>query len=601
MDALTICKANLIYIANKVTLTYGSIINNLSGTVCGFKNLDTIENSTTGLLTFSTMANNLSAVGNYSIYGSGLFSENYEFIQDESNLNALTINKAQLTYLATKMSCIYGSIPNILYGTVIGFKNIDNIENSVSGEILWTTTAKNIDCVGNYPIYGSGLISENYYFIQDESNLNALTVNKAFLSYNSINLEITYGSNPVISGTITGFKNTDNIANSTSGELIWTTNCTNTSNVGSYYIIGSGLIDKTGNYDFTQNEVNYNALKIVKATPSIISLPIASDITFGQTLLNSTLTEGVVMFNDIIINGTFIFINPLNVQLIIGIQNVEITFIPNDVFNFNVINANVTINIIKQTPKLKLPEATEIIYGQTLSNSMLINGMAYNNDNDIVNGNFSFENPTNVLNAGNQLVTIIFTPNDYINYNIVIDTIYIKINQRQLIISASKQYDGTTNLNQLITITNYYANESLNYVAYSYSPNVSDNNINYIASITLKDNGSCLVSNYCLPLLNNANAQVTIIPTQLSITGLSVENKMYDGNSNATIIGTPIINGIINNDEINLINGYANFSDSEIGPNKNVIFTNYFITGLSVLNYYLIQPLQVTADILPNN
>lgn len=93
VTALTIDPATLTYTANPDTMTYGSEVPLLSGTVTGFMNNQTQANSTTGTLTFLTPATSSSAVGIYLINGSGLTanSGNYLFSQMGSNSTAFSI------------------------------------------------------------------------------------------------------------------------------------------------------------------------------------------------------------------------------------------------------------------------------------------------------------------------------------------------------------------------------------------------------------------------------------------------------------------------------------------------------------------------------
>ena len=69
---LTIGQATLTYTANPSSRLYGAANPPFTGTVTGVVNGDTLESVTTGEAIFTSLANNLSNVGNYAITGSGL-------------------------------------------------------------------------------------------------------------------------------------------------------------------------------------------------------------------------------------------------------------------------------------------------------------------------------------------------------------------------------------------------------------------------------------------------------------------------------------------------------------------------------------------------
>ena len=88
-----ITPATLTYVANPVTLTVGSAIPTLTGSVTGFVAGETLASATTGTTAWSTAATASSPGGAYAIAGSGLTADNgdYTFVQAASNATALTI------------------------------------------------------------------------------------------------------------------------------------------------------------------------------------------------------------------------------------------------------------------------------------------------------------------------------------------------------------------------------------------------------------------------------------------------------------------------------------------------------------------------------
>jgi hypothetical protein len=78
---LGITPATLSYTPSAATFVSGQTIVGLSGTVLGFVGSDTLANSTTGTLGWTTPADSSSAPGSYRIDGGGLDADNYVFVQ----------------------------------------------------------------------------------------------------------------------------------------------------------------------------------------------------------------------------------------------------------------------------------------------------------------------------------------------------------------------------------------------------------------------------------------------------------------------------------------------------------------------------------------
>lgn len=96
--ALTITPATLTYRADPYGRYVGTPTGLLGGGVTGFRNGDTLEGATTGILTWSTPAGTYSPVGSYAINGTGLLATNYVFAQDAANATALTVWPLAKTY-----------------------------------------------------------------------------------------------------------------------------------------------------------------------------------------------------------------------------------------------------------------------------------------------------------------------------------------------------------------------------------------------------------------------------------------------------------------------------------------------------------------------
>ena len=86
---------------------------------------------------------------------------------------------------------------------------------------------------------------------------------------------------------------------------------------------------------------------------------------------------------------------------------------------------------------------------------------------------------------------------------------------------------------------------------------------------------------------------------ELTITGITVNNKVYDGNTDATLNGTATLVGVQSGDDVTLVTtGVTSvFTDKNIGATKTVNVSGYTITGTDVAKYSLTQPTGLTANI----
>jgi len=95
-----------------------------------------------------------------------------------------------------------------------------------------------------------------------------------------------------------------------------------------------------------------------------------------------------------------------------------------------------------------------------------------------------------------------------------------------------------------------------------------------------------------------ANVTANITAKSITLTGLSASSKVYDGTTTATVTGTPVVNGIIGDDEVIVTFGTASFANKNIGTSKTVTFSGFSLSGANAGNYTLsAQPASVTANI----
>ena len=82
-----------------------------------------------------------------------------------------------------------------------------------------------------------------------------------------------------------------------------------------------------------------------------------------------------------------------------------------------------------------------------------------------------------------------------------------------------------------------------------------------------------------------------ITAKELTITGLKVKDKQYDGKKNAEIDGMPALAGVVTGDNVQLVNGIPTFDSEKAGKDIAIHFTDFVLFGDDevVANYRLTQ------------
>lgn len=258
-NKLNITPAQLIINANAASKTYGDEDPGLTYEAVGL-----VDNSGLGIHdSLASIGGKLvretgENAGAYLINKGSLQNSNYNITY---NGNTFTINKAPLTIKANDASRLYGDSNPAFSAMFSGFKNGDN-STAVTG-LDFATAAGLSSNVGKYDIIPRNGVSQNYQLIYQNGQL---TINPATLTYIADPYKRTVGEpNPNFLGTISGFKNSDTLASSTSGTMSFKSPATITSVPGTYAINGEGLTANYGNYIFEQAPSNATALTIVEA------------------------------------------------------------------------------------------------------------------------------------------------------------------------------------------------------------------------------------------------------------------------------------------------------------------------------------------------
>ena len=93
----------------------------------------------------------------------------------------------------------------------------------------------------------------------------------------------------------------------------------------------------------------------------------------------------------------------------------------------------------------------------------------------------------------------------------------------------------------------------------------------------------------------NSNA-LTVTPASLTVAGQTVQNKVYDTTTTATMVGGSLI-GLVNGDAVTLVSA-GSFVQANAGTGLAVTASDS-ISGAAAANYTLVQPKGLTASITP--
>ena len=271
---------------------------------------------------------------------------------------------------------------------------------------VFEPTSKNFN-----PVYGS-----LYITIQRKDISNLLRFEEADIrqSYNSKNLSVgAYVDDPAIASVI------HNIV------VLYNNNRHSPTNVGVYELTA---VIEDANYQGEKRSVAGSHFEIIRGIPSIVN-PILNPIYIGQPLSASTISLGYAYIEgtDIRIPGRFSFDAPSTVMTRANLRNVNILFTPDATNNFFYRTFVMQIMVLGENPVLASKSATALTYGNTLSQSSL--NVSYD-----VPGYATWVNPNYIPNVG-DIVSYVFTPDDYDNYNVVYDTIEIQVSKAILDVS----------------------------------------------------------------------------------------------------------------------------------------------------------------------
>ncbi len=167
------------------------------------------------------------------------------------------------------------------------------------------------------------------------------------------------------------------------------------------------------------------SLTIIKATPAV-AWPVPDPIAYGVALSAAQLNATAL------VPGKFTYLPGIGAILAAGRHSLTLTFIPTDSTNYTAAHATVSLAITKATPAITWATPASIAYGAALSAAQL-------NAAASVPGKFVYIPAAGeVLTAGVQALSVVFTPTDAANYTTAEATVSLTVTKATPIVTWSK-------------------------------------------------------------------------------------------------------------------------------------------------------------------
>ncbi|MCX5681073.1 MAG: YDG domain-containing protein, partial [Candidatus Omnitrophica bacterium] len=193
------------------------------------------------------------------------------------------------------------------------------------------------------------------------------------------------------------------------------------------------------------------------------------------------------------------------------------------------------------------------------------------------------------------------------NYDITFVSADFSITPKQLTIGGSfvvnnKIYDGTdtaTILSNSLTLPGAVKGDDVGLIVSAVFSNKTAENTKTVSLTVESSLTGADASNYTLVLAGAPTTTANITAKELTVTGITANNKTYDGTATATLnTGAAVLSGEVDGDTIalNVSSAVGLFADQSVGDTKVVTITGLTVEGIDAGNYSIIPP-TTTANI----
>ena len=464
----------------------------------------------------------------------------------------ITVNQAPLTVTAQSVSRQYGISNPVFSANYSGFVNNETAAVLGTGLPTLTTTATTSSAVGNYAIItGIGTLADpNYSFLVVNGTLS-VTPATTTITWASPSA-ITYGT--ALSSTQLSATASSN-GNSIPGTFSYTPASGAVLDAGVQTL--SVTFTPTGataaDYSLATTTVQ---LTVNQATPTItwgVPNAISYGTALGSTQLDATLS----------VAGAPVYSPGSGTILQAGIQTLSVTFTPANSTDYKTVSLTVPIVVNQVTPTITWNTPAAINYGTALGAVQLnatatLNGLA-------VSGTFAYNPPAGtVLGAGNQTLSLTFTPTDSVDYSVGTASVTLVVNPavstNQGAVIATVGIGATPAAVAVNPVTNkiYVANASgANAVtvvdgATNSTTSISDANATQPSAVAVNAVTNTVYvankqSNNVTVINGSTNTYVATVPVGTTPTAIAVDpitNYIYVANAGSSNVS--VINGSTN-------------------------------------------------------
>jgi filamentous hemagglutinin family protein len=524
-----------------------------------------------------------------------------------------TYTKPLLRSLMTALTVTATGAAKTYDGAAFGGGNGVTYSAATDGNLLGTLsyggTSQGATNAGSYSIIGSGLYSNQRGYIISYID-GALTVNKASLALGGTR---AYDGTSTVAGSVL-------TATGVAGQTFTVIGAGDTTNLASKNVqtgstLGSvtGLaLGASGNGGTSSN---YNALSTTGSAVSVtrVDLTLATSNvskTYDGSLTaagTATVTSGTLFGSDALSGGSFAF-SDKNAGSNKAVITTGVTLADgNSGGNYNVSYANNTTSTISKA-NLALGGTRAYDGTSTVAGSVLTATGGAGETFTVIGAGDTSNLASKNVQTGSTLASLTGLAlgasgngGTSSNYNALSTTgSAVSVTRADLTLATSnvsKTYDGGLTAAGTATITSgtLFGSDALSGGSFAFSDkNAGSNKTVITTGVTLADgNGG---GNYNVSYANNTTSTVTT--KAVTISGMTAENKVYDG-STAAVLNGGTLNGLVGNETLALSGQTGAFADKNVGTAKAVAVSGATLangTGLAS-NYSVSNPAGLSADI----
>jgi filamentous hemagglutinin family protein len=529
-------------------------------------------------------------VGVTSITVTGTDAANYTF--NTTAATTANITAKALTVSATGVNKVYDG----LTGAVATLA-----DNRIAGDVLTLGGAasfanKNVGtgkAVGVSGITVTGTDAANYTFnttAATTANITAATLTVSATGVNKVydgltGAAVTYGDNR-IAGDVLTFTGTAGFADK---------------NVAAAKAVSvSGITlggADAGNYTFNTTAA---ATADITARALTVSAAGVSKVYDGLTNATATLSDNRIAGDVLTLAGTASFADKnAATAKAVSVSGIAVTGTDAANYTFNATAATTADITVKQLTVTGVTASNKVYDGATAT-TVSAAGAAFAGivAGDVVTtgvtGSFADKN---VANGKSVALISNFTGADAANYSLAQQAgLTANITPASLTVSATgvnKVYDALTSGSVIFT-DNRIAGDvlTLSGTASFADKNVATAKALSVSGISLSGADA---GNYTFNTTAATTANIT--PANLAVTGITADNKIYDGSAAATLAGTAVVSPL--GTDVVTVSGVGTgmFADANAANGKLVTISGYTFGGADMGNYNLLQPQGVTANI----